>query len=300
MAHSKGDLDVKRLTKKTPPPRGLKQVKTIFNITHPRIIQSHRSLGPFLDRFMINRLNAWFKNNGRVTEFVKEERRHRGLDEANTTVESMVYGTKENNTTLLLEIKKNGECFIHLTIHLSPDELGLTIKGTGIVHIVKNIYIKRIPIKKKYRIKSMYAVYQTHGKPHSLQFRIAEHYRTPEIPEIVPHIDKYDEEVKQEMDVLTSVLNKLFDEDDREHYVGDYDAVHHGSHNNEKSNTVEPNTNNILRNINLHSHAITRKDKGIYFKNNTKRKGGARARAIERSKQQNRIKMKQNAAPSTK
>ena len=86
---------------------------------------------------MINRLNAWFKKNGKVTEFVKEERRRRGLDETNTTVESMVYGTEENNTTLLLVIKKNHTDFIHLSIHLSPDKLGLTIKSSGIVHIVK-------------------------------------------------------------------------------------------------------------------------------------------------------------------
>lgn len=236
---------------------------------------------------MINRLNALFKNNGRVTEFVKEERRRRGLDEANTTIESMVYGTDKNNSTLLLEMKKNGERFIHLTIHLSPNELGFTIKSTGIVHIVKNIYNKHVSKKKDYLAKSTYAVYQPQGKPHSLQFRIVERYTTPEIPDkpgSVSMINQYDEEVKQEMDVLTSVLNKLFDEDDRDHYVGDYNAIHHGSQNNKKTNHVEPNTNNILRNINLHSNAITRKNKGVYFKNNTKRKGGARARARARSK----------------
>ena len=281
MAQSKGDWDAKVLTKKkkNPPPRRLKQIKTISTITHPWIIQSHRSLCPFLDRFMINRLNTLFKKNGRVAEFVREERRRRGLDEANTTVESMVYGTDKHNSTLLLEIKKNGERFIHLSIHLSPKELGLTIKSTGIVHIVKNIYNKHVSRKKDYLAKSTYAVYQPQGKPHSLQFRIVERYTTPEIPEnpeSVSMINQYDEEVKQEMDVLTSVLNKLFDEDDREHYVGDYDVVHHISHDNKKANNVEPNTNNILRNINLHSNAITRKNKGIYFKN-TKRKGGARA-----------------------
>jgi len=228
---------------------------------------------------MINRLNAWFKKNGKVTEFVKEERRRRGLDETNTTVESMVYGTEENNTTLLLVIKKNHTDFIHLSIHLSPDKLGLTIKSSGIVHIVKNIYNKHVSRKKDYLAKSLYAVYQPQGKPNSLQFRIVERYTTPEIPEkpeSVSFINQYDEEVKQEMDVLTSVLNKMFDEDDREHYVGDYDAVHHGSQDNKKANHVEPNTNNILRSINLHSNAITRKNKGIYFKNNTQKKGGRR------------------------
>lgn len=287
MAYSKGNWDAKVLTKKkkNPHQKRIIPLGSISNFTHPLIIQSHRSLGPFLDRFMINRLNALFKNNGRVTEFVKEERRRRGLDEANTTVESMVYGTDRNNSTFLLIIKRDGKEFIHLTIHLSPKELGFTIKSTGIVHIVKNIYNKHVSRKKDYLAKSTYAVYQPQGKPHSLQFRIVERYTMPEIPEkpkSVPMINQYDDEVKQEMDVLTSVLNKLFDEDDREHYVGDYDAVHHGSYN-KKANHVEANTNNILRNINLHSNAITRKNKGIYFNNNTKRMGGART--IKRSKQ---------------
>ena len=282
MAHSKGDWDVKRLTKKkkNPPPRSIIPLMPISNVMHPRFIRSHRTLGPFLDRFMINRLNTLFKNNGRVTEFVKEERRRRGLDEANTTVESMVYGTDRNNSTLLLIIKRDGKEFIHLTIHLSPKELGFTIKSTGIVHIVKNIYNKYVTRKKNYLAKSLYAVYRPQGKSHSLQFRIVERYTTPENPEkpekseSVSIINQYDDEVKQEMDVLTSVLNKLFDEDDREHYVGDYDAVHHISQNNKKANNVEPNTNNILRNINLHSNAITRKNKGVYFKNNEKHNGG--------------------------
>jgi len=80
------------------------------------------------------------------------------------------------------------------------------------------------------------------------------------------------------MDVLTSVLNKLFDEDDRQHYIGDYDAIHHITQNNKKENAVEENTNNILHSMNLRINAITRKNKGVYFKNNTKRNGGRRNR----------------------
>jgi len=107
---------------------------------------------------MINRLNVLFKNNGRVTQFVKEERRRRGLDETNTAIESMVYGTDINNSTMLLIIKKDGKDFVHLTMHLSPKKLGLTHKSTGIVHVVKNIYQEHIPGKKDYLVKSTYAV----------------------------------------------------------------------------------------------------------------------------------------------
>ena len=275
MAYLKQNWDAKVLTKKKkkPPPRSIIPLGPISNFIHVPIIKSHKSFNIIFNRFMMNHLNAWFKNNGKVTEFVKEERRRRGLDETNITIESMAYGVEKDNTTLLIVIKKNNTDFIHLTIHLSPKELGFTFKSTGIFHIVKDIYQKRITGKKDYLIKSMYAVYQPPGKPHSLQFRIKERYTTPEL---VSNTNIYDDEVKQEMDVLTTVLNQLFDEDDREHYVGDYDAIHLDSHNKRENVPVEPNTNNILRSINLHSNAITRKNKGVYFKNNIKRNGGTR------------------------
>lgn len=77
------------------------------------------------DRFIINRLNVLFKNNGKVTDFIKEERRKRELDEIHTTIESSVYGTNKMNTTLQIMIKKYGKDFIHLSIHLAPGFLGI-------------------------------------------------------------------------------------------------------------------------------------------------------------------------------
>jgi hypothetical protein len=283
MAHSKKNWDVKELTKKkkNSPPRGLIPLGPISNFMHVPIVKSHKSFGFVMNRFMLNRLNALFKNNGKVTEFVREERRRRGLDETNITVGSSVYGIEKNNPTLFIVIKKNNIDFIHLSIHLAPEVLGLTIKGTGIVHIVKNIYTNHISIKKYHLIKSMYAVYQPPGKPHSLQFRIAERYTTPEL---VSKTNKYDDEVKQEMDVLTTVLNQLFDEDDREHYVGDYDAIHVDSNNKQEAIPIESNTDNILRIMNLRTNAFTRKNKGIYFKNNAKSNGGRRNKRTKKRK----------------
>lgn len=94
--------------------------KTIPEIYQPFIIKSHKKFSNVFDQYMINRLNSWFKNNGKVTDFVREERRRNGLDEINTTVESSVYGINDENTTLQLLIKKHGFDFIHLSIHVAP------------------------------------------------------------------------------------------------------------------------------------------------------------------------------------
>jgi hypothetical protein len=79
------------------------------------------------------------------------------------------------------------------------------------------------------------------------------------------------------MDVITTVLNQLFDEDDAEHYVGNYDALHSNKLNTHVSQLlIEPNTNNILRNMNTRTKYITRKNIGRFFANNTQQKGGIR------------------------
>lgn len=106
----------------------IKMIKTLSEIYQKPIINSHKKFSNVFDEFTINRLNAWFKNNGKVTEFVREERRRRGLDEINTIVESDVYGTINEKSSLILVIKKHGIDFIHLSIHLAPDFLKTTMK----------------------------------------------------------------------------------------------------------------------------------------------------------------------------
>jgi hypothetical protein len=232
-------------------------IKPISEIYQEPIIKSHIKFSDVFDQFMINRLNAWFKNNGKVTDFVREERRENGLDEIDTTVESFVYGTSTNDTTLVLLIKKHGNDFIHLSIHLAPEYLSTSMKNSGIIHIVKNIYKSKLSGKKNYHIKSIYAITQPKGKHHSLHFEILQRYSTSTI---VKNVNIYDEEVKQEMKVITKVLNKLFDEDDIEHYVGDYHAIHPNSNKIQSPTPMEPNTNNIIRNINTRTKFISRRN----------------------------------------
>lgn len=214
-------------------------------------IYSQLRVGAFFDRFVINRLNAWFKNNGKIIDIVKHERRRRGLEEKNTTVESSVYGTNKENTTLQILIKKRGKDYIHLSIHIAPDYLGTGNKDAGMIHVVKNAYTPMISGKKNYYLRSIYAVEKPQDKPQSLQFSIQQRYNTPNIHN---NINQYDDDVKQEIDVITAVLNQLFDETN-ENYIG------------LSTNTtpIEQNTNNILRNMNTRTKYIERKNVGTYF-----------------------------------
>ena len=54
------------------------------------------------------------------------------------------------------------------------------------------------------------------------------------------------------MDVILTVLNRIFDEDNTEFYIG----------NKYKAREISNNTNKVLNNINIHSLLITRKNKG--------------------------------------
>jgi hypothetical protein len=119
--------------------KSLYTIKPFSELFPNESILSHRRLGKIIDRFMINQMNTWFKNNGKITDFVRIERNRRGLDDIHTLIESSVYGINNNNSTFHLMIKKYGKEFIHLSIHLAPDFLSTSLKDSGIIHIVKNI-----------------------------------------------------------------------------------------------------------------------------------------------------------------
>ena len=78
-----------------------------------KIIQTHKLFGNFLDSTVINNLVYLFddktNNNtyNRITKYIEDERKLRGLDDSNVIIKSEVYGHNANNSTLYLEIKKN-------------------------------------------------------------------------------------------------------------------------------------------------------------------------------------------------
>jgi hypothetical protein len=138
--------------------------------------------------------------------------------------------------------------FLHFSIHIAPKNLDL--KHSGMIHMYKNVY----NIQEKKRNKKLYALIKINipeNKPNSLVFSIADGYNTPEIK----NEDSYEKELQQEMDVIITVLNKLFDEKERNFYLG-YDKIMINIHNK---------TNNVLRNINTRTKYIKRKNIGTTF-----------------------------------
>ena len=62
---------------------------------------------------------------------------------------------------------------------------------------------------------------------------------------------KYDPELQQEMNVIIRVLNRMFDEDNHDFYIGNEDNLF----------PIHKNTNTILDNINRRSNSIPLKNK---------------------------------------
>ena len=229
------------------------------------IIQSHRLFENILDKHNINALVYLFNTNNKtdnnIAKYVEEERKRNKLDTAHVTFLYEVYGENKDNSTLYLGIIKNGIDFIHLTIHLSIKTL--ENHSAGMIHISKDIYPKgkyknRNTGKKTQKPKTPYApIFVESPSPHSLHFSIpVQYYTTSEVSS-----PKYDPEIKEEMDVIITVLNRLFNENDKHFYIG-----------NHMNNGFDPEKvylpfnknkiNSVLTNMNRHTNIIMRKNIG--------------------------------------
>jgi hypothetical protein len=135
-----------------------------------------------------------------------------GLSDNNITIKSEVYGHNVKNSTLYLGIQKNNKDFVHLTIHLTSQSLDS--KKNGMIHFYKDIYNRIHPTISK---KDVYAlIFVKSVKNTSLHFSIQYGYDTSNIT--VPESLIYDSEIQQEMNSITTVLNRIFDEDD-DYYI---------------------------------------------------------------------------------
>lgn len=222
----------------------------------------------------MNRLTILFDdkdtklNIRKINKYLEVERKINKLNTINTSITNYVYGENEKNNknkpTLHLGIKKNGEDFIHLTIHLSLEKL--KDDSAGMIHIKKDIY-KITPdciilSNRKFK-KFLYALIRVkvpENKPNSLEFSIDDQeFVTLGIKKECA----YDSEIKKESLAIINVLNKLFDENNKEMFIGEVSR-------NTKSNTyntripfpIHNKTNLILKGINAHTNHFTRKNKG--------------------------------------
>jgi hypothetical protein len=218
--------------------------------TRNKIIKSHVLFGNFLDRDIINRLINLFdensNSNDKITKYIEDERKLRGLNDMNITIKSELYGETKSNSTLYLKIIKNNIDIVHLTLHLVPTTLNSS--KDGIIHLYKNIYKPKITGSKRHKLYALILVTQPLNKPHSLEFSIASGYNTP--PNI-PNTIVLDSDIKKEMDVIITVLNRIFDENSK-YYIGHKKDLE----------TIHNKTNTVLNNINNHTALVTRKNKG--------------------------------------
>jgi hypothetical protein len=124
----------------------------------------------------------------------------------------------------------------------------LTPGSSGVIHFYKNIYEPKIKIKNKYRLYAIIEVKQPPGKSNSLEFTIADGYNTPTS---VPNVTVYNTDIQKEMDVIITVLNRLFDEKNKEFYIGNPNLQ------------LVNKFNAVANNINTHSTLISRKNKTV-------------------------------------
>lgn len=215
------------------------------------ILKSQILFGNFLNKEIIIKLITLFdehnKSDKSIVKYIENERKYQGLNNLNIRIESKVYGTNDKNTTFILKIFKNNKQYLHFTIHLISTSLNLT--NSGMIHFKKNVYQTKVSKKQQYKLYTLVLVQQPLS--HSLHFSTSYRYNTPSN---VQNVNLYNSDLKKEIKVIIDIFNKLFDETNKEFYIGN-------SQNNYLN--IHPNTNNILNNINLHSKYTSRKNKGV-------------------------------------
>lgn len=146
------------------------------------IIKSQTKFISFLNIEIINKLIHLFdtKNtnvNYKITDYIEDERKQRGLDSTGITILSEVYGTNKQKPTLFLIIKKDDIDLLHLSIHLVARNLNP--KSSGIIHIMKNIYNNNsITGPDRSKLYALISVKQPLNKMKSLEFNIANGYNS--------------------------------------------------------------------------------------------------------------------------
>lgn len=221
-------------------------------------LQSQLLFGKFLNIDIITRLINLFDNKKyaipKIIKYIEDERKLQDLDSTDIEIKSYMYKASKDDTTLHLQIAKNGTDFIHLSMHLIP--ITINVDKAGLIHIKKDIYRKmKVPYSESNRLYALIDIEQPKDRPNSLVFSIDKDYYKTNVSHIT-NTSKLDVEINKEMKVIIAVLNRFFDQTDTEHYVGDKDKLLQININN---NTV----NKVLNNINKHSLLISRKNKGV-------------------------------------
>ena len=179
-----------------------------------------------------------------ISHILQEERKKLKI-KSNVTISSYVnkHKNKPGSSTLGLHVKKDGEDFIHLSIHLAPKKLDPAKEG--ILHFRKDIFT----VKRSSRDIDMHYALIMVEQPNedTLRFSIGYGYDTPLSPIATSAIDK---ELQNEMNAIINVLNKLFNPSDK-YYINNslnYPLI------------AANKTNILLSNMNKHTTIATRKN----------------------------------------
>lgn len=239
-----------------------------------QIFHSQKTFFNFLDKYIINDLITLFNNsnnNAQIIQYLNHELQNAGI--SNLTIHSEVYGVKKHLPSLFLSVKKNNRELLHLSIHLSVTNLNP--EDDGVIHIVKDIYKNTTTYKSKKQTKryskrlyAHIAVKQSTDTPNSLVFSIADGYTTYPLKNLIlfntiPTQNDMEPLLQKIMDAIINVLNKVFDENNKEYYIGNNRKKIRGHVVHDNSLIIlHPNVNTVLENMNQHINHVARKNKG--------------------------------------
>lgn len=150
----------------------------------------------------------------KITNYILEELNTLHINTSFIKVTSMIYGYNSDNTTLLIEIMKNGQNYIHFTLHLAPTRLNANKSGS--IHFKKNVYHSRQIIKNPFLQYALIKINWSQNKPDSLIFSLVDEYTS----RVTCRKQENDAELQIYMEVILRILNRLFDEDNIQYYVG--------------------------------------------------------------------------------
>lgn len=242
-----------------------------------KILQSQTLFFNFLDRYIVNNIAQLFdtSSNAKIIKYLEAERNNMGLSNNDITFKSEIHGENINNSTLHLGIIKDNIELLHLSIHFSVSTLKPS--KTGVIHFVKDIYYNQnMSTSERKKIYALISVHHPKGKSNSLEFTIADGYTTPNIKynqyfNNIKTQEEMDIILQQEMTAIINVLNRIFDEEQPDYYIGNPNIINKQMNKHKNNNIlIKPldihlKTNNVLQNINKYTKHVTRKNKGFTF-----------------------------------
>ena len=239
-----------------------------MSISLQNIANSHQHLGSFFDESILANLTHLFDANPiyndpkhNIVAYIVNEHTKQQIPTNDLIISSVVHGISKGDPMLIAKIKYKNKPLVHFTIHLAPDRLNKS--AHGMVHLVKNIYQnsrKYGTLKNRGRVRLFVSIPQ--NKPRSLHFTIMDGRNPPKKGNTTN-----DYIVQREMDILITVMNKIFDENDHYHYVGNFQLPGQMVNINVLPPIRPYHTNmpTIAQQINTYGLAITRKNKGAPY-----------------------------------